>query len=130
MPQRSSRRRDPPTRLRNQRRYRSRSPAVTVFAGFAWGSGVYSLTALVAILAAIVVVLGPLIIWWMRKATVRTVRMTRRRADLDSGVAAGGSLLHEGFWVIPERLARDGPGHGTRVQAVADPPHRQEKGWP
>lgn len=38
---------------------------MTVFAGFAWGSGVYSLTALVAILAAIVVVLGPLIIWWM-----------------------------------------------------------------
>lgn len=55
----------PPTRLRNQRRYRSRSPAVTVFAGFAWVSGVYSLTVLVAILAAIVVVLGPLIIWWM-----------------------------------------------------------------
>ena len=65
MPQRSSRRRDPPTGLRNQRRFRSRSPAVTVFAGFAWGAGVYSLTALVAILAAIVVVLGPLIIWWM-----------------------------------------------------------------
>ena len=35
--------------------------AVVVFAGFAWGSLALSLTALVAILAAVVVMLGPAI---------------------------------------------------------------------
>lgn len=39
--------------------------AVVVYAGFAWGSGVFSLTALVGILAALVVSLGPLVIRWM-----------------------------------------------------------------
>ncbi|MDQ3714781.1 MAG: MFS transporter [Actinomycetota bacterium] len=39
--------------------------AVVVFAGFAWGSLALSLTALVAILAAVVVVLGPAINRWM-----------------------------------------------------------------
>lgn len=39
--------------------------AVVVYAGFAWGSEAVSLTALVAILAGLVVVLGPVIIGWL-----------------------------------------------------------------
>ncbi len=39
--------------------------AVVVFAGFAWGSLALSLTALVAILSVVVIVLGPAISRWM-----------------------------------------------------------------
>ncbi|MEJ7772626.1 MAG: MFS transporter [Geodermatophilaceae bacterium] len=42
--------------------------AVAVFAGFAWGSHAFSLATLVAVLAAVVVGLGPLIIRWMPHA--------------------------------------------------------------
>lgn len=42
--------------------------AVAVYVGFAWGSTAFSLTALVALLAAVVIVLGPAIIRWMPSA--------------------------------------------------------------